>query len=148
MINKNNNNNINNKILLVDDEPDITTVFSLGLEDNGFRVDAFNDPLQALSDFKRGLYNLALIDYKMPSMNGFELYREIKKIDDKLKVCFITAFEVYYEELKKEFQSSVNTTSTSPSSPQSQEEKKVNCFIQKPIDVDELVKRIKEVLNS
>lgn len=147
MINKN-NNNTNNRILLVDDEPDITTVFSLGLEDNGFRVNAFNDPLQVLSDFKSGLYDLALIDYKMPSMNGFELYREIKKIDDKLKVCFITAFEVYYEQLKKEFQSSVNTTSTSPSSPQSQEEKKVNCFIQKPIDVDELVKRIKEVLNS
>jgi DNA-binding response OmpR family regulator len=147
MINKN-NNNTNNRILLVDDEPDITTVFSLGLEDNGFRVNAFNDPLQVLSDFKSGLYDLALIDYKMPSMNGFELYREIKKIDDKLKVCFITAFEVYYEQLKKEFQSSVNTTSTSPSSPQSREEKKVNCFIQKPIDVDELVKRIKEVLNS
>jgi DNA-binding response OmpR family regulator len=147
MINKN-NNNTNNRILLVDDEPDITTVFSLGLEDNGFRVNAFNDPLQLLSDFKSGLYDLALIDYKMPSMNGFELYREIKKIDDKLKVCFITAFEVYYEQLKKEFQSSVNTTSTSPSSPQSREEKKVNCFIQKPIDVDELVKRIKEVLNS
>ena len=137
-----NNNNINNnRILLVDDEPDITTVFTLGLEDNGFKVDVFNDPIQALSDFKTGLYDLALIDYKMPNMNGFELYREIRKIDDKVKVCFVTAFEVYYEELKNRFQPS------SIASPERKEED-VRCFISKPIDIDELVKRIKEELNS
>src|SRR5947208_9400919 len=136
-----NNNNINNnRILLVDDEPDITTVFTLGLEDNGFKVDVFNDPIQALSGFKSGLYDLALIDYKMPDMNGFELYNEIRKIDDKVKVCFVTAFEVYHEELKNRFQPS------SIISPQYKED--VRCFLQKPIDIDELVKRIKEELNS
>ena len=139
--NKNNNNSNNNRILLVDDEPDITTVFTLGLEDNGFKVDAFNDPIQALSGFKSGLYDLALIDYKMPNMNGFELYREIRKIDERVKVCFVTAFEVYYEELKNIFQPS------SIASPEHKEED-VNCFIQKPIDIDELVKRINEELNS
>lgn len=51
----NKDNNTNNRILLVDDEPDITTAFTLGLEDNGFKVDAFNDPVKALSDFKGGL---------------------------------------------------------------------------------------------
>jgi CheY-like chemotaxis protein len=137
-----NNNNNDNRILLVDDELDITTVFTLALEDNGFEVDAFNDPIQALSGFKSGSYDLALIDYKMPNMNGFELYREIRKIDDKLRVCFITAFEVYHEELKKKFQSNLNT------SPQYKQEVDVKCFIQKPIDIDELVKRIKEELNS
>src|SRR5437899_8995363 len=106
--NNNNNNNNNTRILLVDDEPDITTVFTLGLEDNGFKVDVFNDPIQALTAFKSDLYDLALIDYKMPNMNGFELYREIRKIDERVKVCFVTAFEVYYEELKKKFQSSLN----------------------------------------
>jgi len=116
----------------------------MGLEDSGFKVDVFNDPIQALSGFKSGLYDLALLDYKMPNMNGFELYREIKKIDDKIRVCFITAFEVYYEELKKKFQSSSNASPPQ----QYRKEVDVKCFIQKPIDIDELVKRIKEELNS
>jgi DNA-binding response OmpR family regulator len=137
-----NNNNKNNRILLVDDEVDITTVFTLALADNGFEVDAFNDPIQALSGFRSGSYDLALIDYKMPSMNGFELYREIRKIDERVKVCFITAFEVYHEELKKKFQNNLDR------SPQYKQEVDVKCFIQKPIDIDELVKRIKEELNS
>jgi DNA-binding response OmpR family regulator len=137
-----NNNNRNNRILLVDDEVDITTVFTLALADNGFEVDAFNDPIQALSGFRSGSYDLALIDYKMPNMNGFELYREIRKIDERVKVCFITAFEVYHEELKKKFQNNLDT------SPQYKQEVDVKCFIQKPIDIDELVKRIKEELNS
>ncbi|HYT45952.1 MAG TPA: response regulator, partial [Methylomirabilota bacterium] len=92
--------------------------------------------------FRSGSYDLALIDYKMPNMNGFELYREIRKIDERVKVCFITAFEVYHEELKKKFQSNLDT------SPQYKQEIDVKCFIQKPIDIDELVKRIKEELNS
>ena len=81
MENYNNKCDNNNRILIVDDEVDITTVYTLGLQDNGFKVDAFNDPLQVLSDFKSGSYNLVLIDYKMPNMNGLELYREIRKID-------------------------------------------------------------------
>ncbi|MFY9869947.1 MAG: response regulator [Candidatus Nitrosopolaris sp.] len=125
---------------LVDDEPDITTVFTIG-----FKVDAFNDPMQALSGFKNGSYDLALIDYKMPNMNGFELYREIRKIDDKVRVCFVTAFEVYHEELKKKFLSSLNEL---PQPLQYPQEEDVKCFIQKPIDIDDLVKRIKEELNS
>ena len=139
-----NNNNKNNRILLVDDEVDITTVFTLALADNGFEVDAFNDPIQALSGFRSGSYDLALIDYKMPNMNGFELYREIRKIDERVKVCFITAFEVYHEELKKKFQNSLNASSRQ----QHRQEEDVKCFIQKPIDIDELIKLIKQELNS
>ena len=102
----------------------------------------FNDPIQALSGFKSGLYDLALIDYKMPNMNGFELYREIRKIDERVKICFVTAFEVYYEELKKKIHSSLN------SSPPQQYGEDVKCIIQKPIDLDELIKRIEQELNS
>ena len=113
------------RILLVDDEYDITFAFRIGLEDNGFAVDTFNDPEEALSNFKAGLYDLLLIDVKMPKMNGFELYREIEKIDNKAKVCFITAFEVYYKSLRELFPTV-----------------KVDCFIKKPITTDDLVERI------
>ena len=98
MMNKKKNNN--NRILLVDNEPDIALAFKIGLEDNGFVVNAFNDPLLALSSFKQGLYALALIDIKMPKMNGFDLYRQIRKLDDKVKVCFMTAFDIKKEEIK------------------------------------------------
>jgi two-component system response regulator ChvI len=118
-------NNDKKRILLVDDEHDITFAFSKGLENNGFVVDTFNDPQEALSNFKAGLYDLLLIDVKMPQMNGFELYQEIEKIDDKAKVCFITAFEVYYNSLRELFPTT-----------------KVDCFIKKPITTDDLVERI------
>lgn len=84
----------NNKrrILAVDDNPDITTTIKTGLEDSGlFYVDTFNDPELALSSFRPGMYDLILIDFKMPKMYGHELYDEIKKLDEKVKVCFLTA---------------------------------------------------------
>jgi DNA-binding response OmpR family regulator len=82
--------------LLVDNEPDIVLAFKIGLEDNGFVVDAFNDPLLALEAFKerKKSYALALLDIKMPKMGGFELYNEIRKEDDKVKVCFVTACDI------------------------------------------------------
>ncbi|MFL6329890.1 MAG: response regulator transcription factor [Nitrososphaeraceae archaeon] len=120
------------RILLVDDEPDITLSIKIGLEEHKkqiFVVDTFNDPQEALSNFKAGLYDLLLIDIKMPKMNGFELYREIEKIDNKAKVCFITAFEVYYKSLRELFPTV-----------------KVDCYIKKPITTDDLVERIKSEL--
>src|SRR3954452_17217033 len=106
-------NDLNNRIMLVDDDVDITTVLKIGLEDNGFAVDTFNDPVEALSNFKADLYNLFLFDIKMPQLSGFELYEEIKKKNSnssnnnnndnnnkKLKVCYITAYEIDYEMLK------------------------------------------------
>jgi two-component system, OmpR family, response regulator ChvI len=119
------------RILLVDDERDITIAFRMGLESNGFIVDAFNDPQGALSNFKAGLYDLLLIDIKMPKMNGFELYQEIEKIDNRVKVCFITAFEVYYKSLRELFPTM-----------------NVDCFIKKPITTDELVERISTELGA
>jgi DNA-binding response OmpR family regulator len=94
--------NNQSRILLVDNESDIALAFKIGLEDNGFVVDAFDNPLKALSNFKAGLYDLLLLDIKMPEMNGFEAYQQMKEIDKKVKVCFITASEMhYYEEIKK-----------------------------------------------
>jgi two-component system, OmpR family, response regulator ChvI len=73
----------NNRILLVDDEPDVIFTFKKGLEANGFVVDAFEDPVLALSNFKPGIYGLLLLDVKMPQINRFELYEKIKKIDSE-----------------------------------------------------------------
>ena len=119
-------------ILVVDDEPDNASVFTMSLEDGGFEVDTFTDPLQALSTFKTGKkYDLLILDIKMPDMNGFELYEEIRKIDNKVRVCFLTAFgEGYTEEFGRRF------TSSSPNV----------SFIRKPIRLDDLVKKVNEII--
>lgn len=114
------------KILLVDDEPDLTWTLRLGLENNGFEVDAFNNPEEALTNFKAGRYDLLLIDVRMPRMNGFQLYEEMKKIDNNARICFITAFEVYYQSLRETFP-----------------DLEIDCFIKKPIELDDLLKRIR-----
>jgi two-component system, OmpR family, response regulator ChvI len=126
-----NNNNIAT-ILLVDNESDNTCVLSMGLEDAGFRVDAFNDPVLALSNFKPNFYALSILDINMPKMNGYELYKEIRKIDDKVKICILTASEIYNESLR---------------APPSQLLDDVKCFIPKPIAIDDFVKKVKEELN-
>jgi DNA-binding response OmpR family regulator len=120
------------RILLVDDEPDITLPFRIGLEDNGFEVDAFNDSVMALSKFKERSYVLALLDIKMPKMNGFELYNELRKINEKLKVCFITAFDVQKDDLKALSELNGNPV-----------------IIRKPIAIGDLVKKVKlEVISN
>jgi DNA-binding response OmpR family regulator len=81
----------NKRILLVDDESDVTTVLTFALEDYGFEVESYNNPLVALSNFKPNYYNLAILDIKMPEMNGFELLRKIRKEDENLRICFLTA---------------------------------------------------------
>jgi two-component system, OmpR family, response regulator ChvI len=116
----------NIKILIVDDDPDIILTFKTGLESHGFEVDSYNDPLLALKNFKPNFYDLLLIDIRMPDMTGFEFYQKINKIDKKVNVCFITAFEFYYKTLLEEFPDLDR-----------------KCFIQKPITIDNLVKRIK-----
>jgi two-component system, OmpR family, response regulator ChvI len=117
------------RILLVDDERDINTVVRKGLERVGFKVRAFNNPLDALSKFEAGSYDVALLDIRMPSMNGFELYKKLREIDSKIKVCFITAFEMYEEEFKKLFPSY-----------------EVRCFIKKPIKLTDLIVEIEKIL--
>ena len=79
------------RILLVDDEQDVLLALQLILGQSGFKVSPFDNPLHALSTFKSGLYDLAILDIKMPKMDGFQLYEEIKKIDCSVNVCFITA---------------------------------------------------------
>ena len=79
------------RILLVDDESDVTTALTFALEDYGFEVDSYNNPLAALSNFKSNYYDLAIIDIKMPEIDGFELLRKIRTEDENLRICFLTA---------------------------------------------------------
>ena len=117
------------KIFLVDDEPDIASSLKIGLERKGFTVDAFTDPEVALSKYKPDSYDLLLIDIRMPKLNGFELVREIRKVDPNSVVWFLTAFEVYYEEFKKMFPNL-----------------DVKSFIRKPVSLQELSNQIREKL--
>jgi DNA-binding response OmpR family regulator len=122
--------NSKKKILLVDDDPDITTSFSLSLEDTGlFEVETYNDSVKALFNFKANSYDFVLLDIKMPNMSGFELYDKIRKLDGGVKVCFISAFDPNSDELRDQFLSL-----------------KIECFIPKPIQIKELVKRIETEL--
>jgi DNA-binding response OmpR family regulator len=124
-------NETKKKILIVDDDPDITMTFSLALENTGsFEVETYNDSVQALSNFKSNVYDFVLLDIKMPKMSGFELCDKIRKIDGKVKVCFISAFDPYSNELRDQFPSL-----------------KIECFIPKPIEIKELVKRIEVELS-
>ncbi len=84
------NNKSKTRIMLVDDEIDIISVLRMVLEQNGYQVDVFEDPTFALKNYKTGMYDLLILDIKMPEIDGFELYDEIKKIDNKVKVCFLT----------------------------------------------------------
>jgi DNA-binding response OmpR family regulator len=118
------------RILLVDDDRDILTTYKKGLEESGlFEVSTFDDPEEALSNFKSGLYDCLIIDLRLPKMDGFELYDKMKAIDNKVKICFITAYEVNYRALRQVFP-----------------EPMLECFIQKPIEIGKLVGRIKSEL--
>jgi CheY-like chemotaxis protein len=117
----------------VDDEADNRRIFKIALEDDGFEVDAFNYPIAALSAVKANYYDLLIFDIRMPIMNGYELYEKVKKIDDKVKVCFLTAYgEHYTEEFKTRFTSSSLADNVS--------------FIRKPIMLDDLVEKVNEII--
>jgi|ERR671922_1421045 two-component system catabolic regulation response regulator CreB/two-component system response regulator ChvI len=120
------------RLLLVDDEKDITSVLHTALEESGFEVVSFNEPLLALQHFKPHHYNLVILDIKMPEMNGFELYRQIRRKDKRVKVCFLTAVSEFgeYEQYKKEAYPKIGE----------------RYFVAKPASNKELIRRINEML--
>jgi DNA-binding response OmpR family regulator len=123
-------------ILLIDDELDITLTLKGILEGAGFKVDSSTDPLLALNNYIINFYDLVILDIRMPIMDGFQLYTKIREKDPKVKVCFLTAGEFYYEEFRKKHSSELVKLLDKES------------FIQKPIINEELIKRITHVINK
>jgi DNA-binding response OmpR family regulator len=119
-------NNNKKRILFVDDEPDLTSLFKMALESGGFYVDVFNNSADVLKNFKPHFYDLVMLDIVMPKMDGFSLYKELKKVDPDVKVCFLTASEKYREDLR---QGEYQTLSK-------------ELFIQKPLSIKKLIKEI------
>src|SRR5437660_6845240 len=120
------------KILVVDDEQDIANSVKRGLEYRGYVVEAYTDPQKALENYKVGEYDLCMLDIKMPKMNGFQLYFEIKRLDRNIRICFCTAFEAEYrQEFHKAF-------------PELDEQS----FIPKPATLPQLVARIDQELQK
>ena len=133
------------RILIVDDELDITFTFKMILEENGFnkQVDTYNEPLLALQNFKPGIYGLLIIDIAMPVMDGFRLYQLIKQVDNKPKVLFATAYQINYEVLRGYF----------PIKDENNEIEEIlgdsgGRFMKKPVHNNELVRRVKSELLS
>ena len=124
------------RLLLVDDEQDITSILSSVLQESGFEVTSFEDPIMALKYFKPRYYDLVILDIRMPDMNGFELYLQIKRKDNRVKVCFLTAISEFneYEQYRKEVYPKVY--------PKLGEKH----FIAKPVSNLELIRRVNAVL--
>lgn len=116
--------------LVVDDEKDIADTLKMGLEKAGFDVDAFYSPLDALQKFQQGKYGMALLDIRMPGMDGFTLYERMRERDPKLKVLFLTGFDVGYDfTFRQKF-------------PELME----RCFMKKPQPISTVVKLVRQEL--
>ncbi|MDQ6866134.1 MAG: response regulator [Thermoproteota archaeon] len=121
-----------NRILIVDDEPDICIMLKEVLEGSGFEVSYFDDHALALESFETGLYELLVLDIKMPKIDGFRLCKEIKKMDNKVKVCFLTASDSYYEKIRHEEFPTLDK----------------NSVLSKPIENKDLIRQINRIIGQ
>jgi CheY-like chemotaxis protein len=119
----------------VDDEPDVIYAIKSVLEDNKFEIDSFNDPITALKSYKSNFYDLVILDIKMPKMDGFELYTKIREQDPKVKICFLTASELFYEEFRKKRLKLGEKIGE-------------EYFIQKPIKTDDLIEKLNTLITN
>lgn len=121
------------RILIIDDDPDITLTFKKGLEMQNqdeyntkkYEVQVYNDPIFALSEFKRDFYDLLLVDINMPKMNGFEFAKAVLALDVNVKLCFMSSGQINQEALR-ELYPTVG----------------IGCFIIKPVTLNDLIRRV------
>jgi CheY-like chemotaxis protein len=146
----------NKRILIVDDEPDITFTLRTILEENGYKeVDVYNEPVIALQDFKSGVYSLLITDIAMPRMDGFELYKQIKNIDTRIKVVFMTASRINYEALSyltllpvDRFDTSDEKDKVAISQGSGEEGEDQIHFIRKPVEIKEFIQILTKELQQ
>jgi DNA-binding response OmpR family regulator len=81
------------RVLMIDDEVELTKVMKLGLEHKDIVVDVYNDPLKAISDFRKGVYDVVILDVRMPLISGFEVYGRLREVDSEVPVCFLSAVD-------------------------------------------------------
>ncbi|MGA7009405.1 MAG: response regulator [Nitrososphaeraceae archaeon] len=115
------------RILLVDDDKDHLMLFTMVLEDGGYSVDAYTDPIAVLLRFRPDYYDVAILDYIMPVLNGLELYRRIREIDPRIRCSILTANHEKFSEYEDK--------------PQGQRNLRI---IRKPIGNEELLMNIRE----
>jgi CheY-like chemotaxis protein len=141
------------RILIVNHEYDVSFALKLVLEEEGqvlynkmncFQADSLNDSILALNNFEKGLYDLLIIAVVMPKMNGFELAKEIKKIDDKVKICFIIAGEI---PSKVRFDVAASSSSSSVQG-EGEGGGYLDKFIRLPIENKDLIEQIGRITHS
>lgn len=123
----------------MDDDPDITLTFKVGLEEyyyyhddkRKFEVYVYNNPVLALLEFKSNFYDLLLTDIYMPEMNGFEFCEKVLESDINIRVCFISSADVNVEALREVYPKS----------------RSIGCFIKKPVSIEYLAKRLSAELD-
>ena len=120
------------RIMIVDDEPDINSGLKVVLKRGGFDIDTFDDPVDALERFKPKFYDLLILDIKMQRLDGLELYQKIKGLDGDVKICFLTASELYYERFRDGKYPTLDK----------------DLFIRKPIANRELLRKINSILDQ
>src|ERR687887_1576400 len=123
-------NESTNRILVIDDVPDICLLYQLVLRDAGYECISYTDPVKALQGFRPDYYDLILLDIKMPLLNGFELCKKIRELDKTVHIIFITASEQFYEEFRTQHFPELG---------------KIN-YIQKPIANEELVQIVNTII--
>ena len=87
--------------MIIDDDIDITNLFSTFLEYNGYIVNAYTNPVEAFHNFTKNSHDLVILDLKMPKMDKMTIYHKIKEIDNKVIICFTTADINYIQQLQK-----------------------------------------------
>jgi DNA-binding response OmpR family regulator len=125
------------RILIVDDDPDTVFTFKkvfeeanrIGGNKTSFQVNAYNDPLVALLEFKPDYYDLMLVDINMAEMNGFDFCMKILELDANPRFCFMSSGLINQEALREQYPSL-----------------SIGCFIMKPITMENLIRRVRSEL--
>jgi DNA-binding NtrC family response regulator len=132
------NENMKKRILTIDDDKDTSSSLKIALEQSGiFEVDPFGDPIAALASFKPDRYDAVILNVRMPDIDGFALYKKIKMIDKKIKICFLTTtydLEYFYRMLYSEIADVL--------------EEKGDCIIESPVRTEQLIKEINKLLRT